>query len=168
MSEQDKSLTWRKDDIYWPFVLFMLTIKLLCLSPAHSSVYFIINAPTSVYCAAQWKSCSTAVTLKTRGPRWPCITQLITRQVSSQLAFWFKRRSSTRFPKWRPFWISNQNNFSYFRSTIHLVTSNEVSSQLAFWFRIKKKNRFSTWQLGRPSWISNQNNFSYFFIYKSS
>ena len=29
---------------------------------------------------------------ETRGPRWPCIAHLITRQVSSQQAFLFKRR----------------------------------------------------------------------------
>ena len=31
---------------------------------------------------------------KTRGPRWPCIVHLITRQVSSQLTFLYKRRTS--------------------------------------------------------------------------
>ena len=30
----------------------------------------------------------------TSGPRWPCITHLITRQVLSHLDFWLKRRSS--------------------------------------------------------------------------
>ena len=43
-----------------------------------------------------------------------------------------------RFSRWRPSWISNQNDFSYFWSTLHLNTANEVSSQMAFWFRIKK------------------------------
>ena len=36
---------------------------------------------------------------KTRGPRQPCITDLITRQVSSQLAFRFKRRGSIQIFK---------------------------------------------------------------------
>ena len=93
-----------------------------------------------------------------------CIAHLITRQVSSQLAYQFKKKIvQYSFLGWRSSWISNQNDFSYFWPTNHLETSNDVSSQLAFWFRIKKiRNRFSTWLLGRPSWISDPNDFSYF------
>ena len=36
-----------------------------------------------------------------------------------------------RFSRWRPSWISDQNNFSYFWSTNHPDASNHVSSQLA-------------------------------------
>ena len=35
-------------------------------------------------------------------------------QVSSQLAFQFRRRRENRFSRWPPSWISDWNNFSYF------------------------------------------------------
>ena len=63
--------------------------------------------------------------IKTRGPRWPCIAHLITRQVwvswpfgSTEVQYWFSRQRSS--------WISIQNDLSYFWSTSHLDTSNEV------------------------------------------
>ena len=58
-------------------------------------------------------------------------------QVSSQLAFWF-RRSKNRFLRWclwQPSWISNQNDFSYFWSTSCQDTSYPVFSQLTFQFK---------------------------------
>ena len=68
-----------------------------------------------------------------------------------------------RFSRWRPSWISNQNDFSYFRSTSHLDTSNEVSSQLSFWFRIKSSKKiFNMAARATPPWISDQNDFSFF------
>ena len=42
-----------------------------------------------------------------------------------------KKRVS-RWPPWRPSWISNPNNLSYFKSTSHSNASYQVSSQLAF------------------------------------
>ena len=41
----------------------------------------------------------------------------------------------SRWPPWRPSWISVQNDFSYFYSTSHPNASYQVSSQLLFWFR---------------------------------
>ena len=46
----------------------------------------------------QWKE-NAKINVQTRGPRWPCITHLIPRQVSTQLDFWFKRRSSIQIFK---------------------------------------------------------------------
>ena len=60
-------------------------------------------------------------------------------QVSSQLAFRFRRRRKNRFSKWLPYLISNQNDFSYFVCTSHPNASYQVSSQLAFWFRRRRK-----------------------------
>ena len=54
-------------------------------------------------------------------------------QVSSQLAFWFRRRSENRFSRqqqWRPSWISDQNNFSYFCSTSHPDASYQDTSHI--------------------------------------
>ena len=59
-------------------------------------------------------------------------------QISSQLAYPFRRRSKNRFSRWppqRPSWISDQNDFCYFLSTSHHNASYQVSSQLAFCFR---------------------------------
>ena len=67
-----------------------------------------------------------------------------------------------RFSRWRPSWISNQNDFSYFSSTSHLDTSWSFGS-IGLLVKDKKvQNRFSTWLLGQPSWIFDQNDFSYF------
>ena len=52
-----------------------------------------------------------------------------------------------RYQWWRPSWISDWNNFSYFWSASHHDTSYQVSSQLlAFWFRRQReKKRFPWW-----------------------
>ena len=39
--------------------------------------------------------------------------------------------AKNRFSRWRPSWISDRNDFSYFRSTSHPDASYQVSSQLA-------------------------------------
>ena len=36
-------------------------------------------------------------------------------------------------------WMSDQNDFSYFRSTSHPIAFQQVSRQLAFWFRRSEK-----------------------------
>ena len=59
-------------------------------------------------------------------------------QVSSQLAFGFMRRSEkrlSRWPPWRPSWISDQHDFSIFWFTSHCDASYQVWSQLAFRLR---------------------------------
>ena len=45
-----------------------------------------------------------------------------------------KNRFSRRLP-WRPSWISDRHDFSYFFSTCHPDASQQVWSQLAIWFR---------------------------------
>ena len=72
----------------------------------------------------------------------------------------------SRWPPWRPSWISNRNNFSYYWSTNHPNASYQVWSQLAFWFRRRSKNRFPRWRLWWPCWISDRND-KLFLIYKS-
>ena len=67
-----------------------------------------------------------------------------------------KNRLSRWLP-WRPSWISNRHDFSYFWSISHPNASYQVWSQLAF--GVEAKNRFSRW---RPSWISDRLDFSYF------
>ena len=49
-----------------------------------------------------------------------------------------KNRFSRWLP-WRPSWISNQNDFSYFWSISHTNASYQVSSQLAFGFKRRSK-----------------------------
>ena len=41
----------------------------------------------------------------------------------------------SRWPAWRPSWISDWNDFSYFSSISHPDASYQLWSQLAFWFR---------------------------------
>ena len=63
-------------------------------------------------------------------------------QVSSQLAFRFRRRSKNRFSRrlpWRLSWFSYQKDFSYFWPTSHPDASYQVSSQVAFQFRRRSK-----------------------------
>ena len=67
-----------------------------------------------------------------------------------------KKRFSRWLP-WRPSWISDLQDLSYFWSTSHPNTSYQVWSQLAF--RLRKWSGKKPWQ---PSWISDRNNFSYF------
>ena len=55
-------------------------------------------------------------------------------QVSSQLAFQFRRRSDKRFSKW-PFWIPEPNILALFRSINHPKASYLGSSQFPFRFR---------------------------------
>ena len=47
------------------------------------------------------------------------------------------------WPTWRPSWISDQNDFSYFWSTGHSYASYQVS--WPFGSREEEKNRFSRW-----------------------
>ena len=103
----------------------------------HCCVFKILGK--RVHTRITFKSLYNVVTLKTKGPRWPCIAH---RNIPDRNGvYWpFSSREEVQYrcSRWRPWWpswISNQNNFSYFRSTSHLHTSNEVSSQLAFWFR---------------------------------
>ena len=115
-------------------------MDLRCLTFSLSTLYFNFSDP----CVSLLKHTHTHTHTHTqththkhtRGPRWPCIAYLITRQVLSHLAFGFNRRISSR--SWRPSWISNQNDFSHICSISRLDTYNKVSSKLAFWFRIKK------------------------------
>ena len=66
------------------------------------------------------------------------------------------------------FFISDQNNFSYFLSTSHLTLMLPIKFQVNWPFGSGEvKNRFSRWPQGHPSWISEWNDFSYFLIYKS-
>ena len=62
--------------------------------------------------------------------RWPCITHLNIREVSSQWPCGSRGEVQYRFRRWRPSWISNQNDFDLqvtsilpmsFQSSSHLV-----------------------------------------------
>ena len=81
----------------------------------------------------------------TRGPRWPCIAHLITRQILSQLAFRFKMMAILDFQsEW------------FFDLQVTLIWSYQSVGLLV------QDNKSSKWLQGRPPWISNQNDFSYF------
>ena len=72
-----------------------------------------------------------------------------------------KKRFS-RWPPWRPTWISNQHDFSYFDLQVTLMFPTMFGVNWPFGSREEEKNRFSRWRPWRPSMISNWNDFSYF------
>ena len=47
----------------------------------------------------------------------------------------------SRWPPWRPSWISNRNDFSHFWSISHPNASYQISSQLAFGFRRRSEKQ---------------------------
>ena len=47
----------------------------------------------------------------------------------------------SRWPPWRPSWISNRNDFSHFWTLSHPDASYQVSSQLAFRFRRRSEKK---------------------------
>ena len=85
---------------------------------------------------------------------------------SSQLAFWFRRRSEKQIFKMAALWgggelswISNHNDF------IFLCTSHSDASDQVNWHfdsGEEAKKRFSRWLPWWPSWNSNWKDFSYF------
>ena len=88
---------------------------------------------------------------KTKGPRWSCITHLITRRFELNGLSVQEKKFNIDF---------QDGGHLGFPNRMILATSDEVSSPLAFWFRIEKFK--IDFQHGRPSWISDQNDFRYF------
>ena len=62
----------------------------------------------------------------------------------------------------QPSWISDQNDFSFFWCTSHLMLPTKFQVNWPFSSGEEAKNRFSRWPPQWPSWISSQNDFSYF------
>ena len=58
---------------------------------------------------------------------------------------------------WWPFWISNQQDLSYFSSARQLVAPSLISTEFTLWLA-----RFSRWQLWGQSWIFDPHGFSLF------
>ena len=65
-----------------------------------------------------------------------------------------------RFPRWRPSWTSDWNDFKYFLSNVAPMLPTKF--QVNWPFGSEAKNRLSRWLPRQPSWISDQNDFSYF------
>ena len=87
-------------------------------------------------------------------------------QVSSQLAFWFRRRSEiSRFSRCR-----HGGHLRFLIRTIKALFDLQVTPMIPTKFQIKwsfgsgeeAKNRFSRWPPWRPSWISDRNDFTCF------
>ena len=66
--------------------------------------------------------------------------------------------AKNRFSRWRPSWISDPNDFSYFWSTSHPELPTKFRVNWSFGSGEEAKNRFSRW----PPWISDRYDFSYF------
>ena len=85
-------------------------------------------------------------------------------QVSSQLAFGFRRRSEkkiSRWPPWRPPWIPNSMILATFDLQVTLMRPTKFGVNRPSGSGEEEKNRFSRWRSWRPSWISDWNDFSY-------
>ena len=63
----------------------------------------------------------------------------------------------SRWQPWRPSWISNQNDFSYFDLLVTLTLPIKFQDNLPF-VSEEAKNRFSRWL---PSWTSDRNDLVY-------
>ena len=71
-----------------------------------------------------------------------------------QVSWYFGSREEeknrfSRWPPWRPSWISDRNDFSYFWSTCHPDVSYQVPSQLEF--RFMRRREKTNFQVGRHS-----------------
>ena len=64
-----------------------------------------------------------------------------------------------RWQQWRPFWISDQNDFSYFELLVTPMLPIKFQDNRPFVSGEEAKTRFSRWRPWRPSWISHRNNF---------
>ena len=96
----------------------------------------------------------TITTIRTRGPRWPCIAHLIIRQVWVNWLFGSREEVQYWFSRWRPSWISNQNDWATFDLQVISIIPMKFES-IALLVGEKML-------LGQPSWISDHNDFSYF------
>ena len=70
---------------------------------------------------------------------------------------WFSRR-----PPWRPSWISDPKDFSFFIYWSPLILPTKFRVNWPFGSEEEVQNRFSRWPPLCPSWISNRNDFRYF------
>ena len=78
------------------------------------------------------------------------------RQVLSQLAFWFRRRSEYRFSRWlpwRPSWISDRNDLAIFDLQVTPMPPTKFRLNWPFGSGEEAKNRFSKWPPWWPSWF---------------
>ena len=74
-------------------------------------------------------------------------------------------KAKNRFSRWRPWrpsWISDRNDFSYFWSTSSPMLPTKFRVNWPYGSGEEVKNRFSRWRPWRPSWISDRIYFSYF------
>ena len=86
-------------------------------------------------------------------------------QVSSQLAFWFRRRRKVDFQNGRPgghLGFPIDRILTNFDLQVILMLPTKFRVNWPFGSGKEAKNRFSRWRPWRPSWISDWNDFSYF------
>ena len=87
------------------------------------------------------------------------VTPMLPTKFPSNLAYLFQKKRKMDFEEGgQPSWISDQNDFGYFWSTVTLMLPTKFQVTWPF-SSGEAKNRFSRWQ---PSWTSDQNNFNYF------
>ena len=71
------------------------------------------------------------------------VTPILPTEIQVNWPFGSEEEAKNRFSRWlprRPSWISDRNDFNYFRLTSHPDVSFQVSSQLAFLFRRRSEN----------------------------
>ena len=67
------------------------------------------------------------------------VTPMLPSKFGVNWPFGSGEEAKNRFSRWRPSWISDRHDFSYFCSTSHPNASKQVWSQLAFRFRRSEK-----------------------------
>ena len=78
-----------------------------------------------------------------------------------------KNRFSRWLP-WRPSWISDRHDFSYFDLQVTPMLPSKFGVNWPFGSGKEAKNRFSRWLPLQPCWISNRHDFSYFWSYPNA
>ena len=68
----------------------------------------------------------------------------------------------SRWPPWRPSWISNGTILAIFDLQVTLMLPSKFGVNWPFGSGEEAKNRFSRWRPWQPSWISDWHDFSYF------
>ena len=90
------------------------------------------------------------------------VTPMLPSKFGVNWPFGSGEEAKNRFSRWRPSWISDRHDFSYFYLQVTPMLPSKFGVNWPFGSGEEAKNRFSRWRPWRPSWISDRHDFSYF------
>ena len=90
------------------------------------------------------------------------VTPMLPNKFGVNWPFGSEEEAKNRFSRWRPCWISDRHDFSYFYLQVTPMFPSKFGVNWPFGSGEEAKNRFSRWPPWRPSWISDRHGFSYF------